>query len=201
MKKICLMLMSGLLIFSTNAIAEKKRVADSTIGIGYPIEEPVISCKDELKFYELSNIDVDNIIPDEIKASIADILSSAQTCEIKLEGVRLILEQFWATDPWCRRDRQTFVEWLATNSGNAIPTEVKNLIDNLLSSPNLQCYEGLSASQSITKHFIPSYNPYPIGVGIASETSSAKSLVDYMNKNQTIKKNSRCRVKRKRSRS
>ena len=114
------------------------------------------SCREILQSYEGVIEDPASLIPGELLATLRALLASTAPCRERLQQITALLEAFWATDPWCLADEQTFTTWVSSAPYLALPAEATSVVTALSSSPTLACRERLSAVFSIVRHYAPS---------------------------------------------
>lgn len=184
-----------------------KAYAESILYDGdVPKEISEEDCRDVLRYYRSLSEEPDSIIPPELMAEILGIANGEAECQKKVEQISALLDAFWATDPWCKRDRQKFTDWLAGYTGNKISPDTKALIWTLLQSDVLACYEGLSASYSIARHFDADSLPQEIYGGVVvspgnSEVMDVNQIASKMKRQRERRKERRGRCSQKQSKS
>jgi hypothetical protein len=161
-------------------------------------------CRDVLRYYRSLSEEQDSIIPPELMAEVLRIAKGEGECQTKVGQIGGLLDAFWATDPWCKRDRQRFTDWLAGYAGSKISSDTKTLIWTLLESNVLACYEALSASHSIARHFDAESLPQEIYSGVvmnagSSEVMDVDQIANKMKRQRERRKEQRGRCSRKQS--
>lgn len=182
-----------------------KAYADSIAFNGEPSKEiSEEDCREVLRYYRSLSEEPNSIIPPELMAEILAIADGKAECQSRVEQISGLLDAFWVTDPWCKRDRQKFTDWLAGYTGHKISPSNKALIWTLLESNVLACYEGLSASHSIARHFDAESLPQDIYGGIIAnpgntEVMDVNQIADKMKRQRERKKERRGRCSQKQS--
>lgn len=188
-------LLGSELLFSTAAQAEREKgsptqgstTVDSSGGTssepgdpGMPIDKPA-DCRDILDSYKDFIADPYSQLEDSVVQAIKAVFTKDEKCPDKVSEIEDILNAYWATEPWCRKDRDTFVTRYTPEVVAKLTTEAQAVVTALLSQGNLTCSETLSAAVTVVRFYDPTFvlydNVIPVdGTPMEGATSARPGL-------------------------
>ncbi len=115
-------------------------VSCMALGVCPPSEpDPEVTCSDLLEAYKERISTPDGIFDDSVVNDINKILASEDKCEDKVTQIESVLNAYWATEPWCRKDRKLFLSLYTEKVVAQIPTSSQKTIGALLQQDPLSC--------------------------------------------------------------
>jgi hypothetical protein len=142
-------------------------------GICPPSEpDPGVKCIDLLESYKERISAPDSIFDDSVVNDINKILASEDKCEDKVIQIESVLNAYWASEPWCRKDRKLFFSLYTEKIVAQIPTSSQETISALLKQDPLSCSETLAAAVTIVRLFNPGFSLYPEGPSVISNVGN-----------------------------
>jgi hypothetical protein len=145
-----------------------------------PIEKP-LECRDILDSYRDFIADPYAQLEDSVVTDIKAVFESQDKCSDKISKIEVILNAYWATEPWCRKDRETFVQRYTPDIAAKLTSEAQAVVSVLLGQGNLTCSETLSAATTIVRFYDPSFVLYEevnpaVGAPVESAISGQPGL-------------------------
>jgi hypothetical protein len=115
-----------------------------------------LKCVDKLESYKDFISSQREIFDDSVVDDINKIIASEDKCADKVSQIDKVLSAYWATEPWCQRDRKLFLS-LYKKVVEQIPTSSRETIGALLQQDLLSCSEALSAAVTIVRLSNPGF--------------------------------------------
>lgn len=126
---------------------------------GMPIYKPA-DCRDILDSYRDFIAAPYAQLEDSVVQAITLVFQSDDKCPDKVSKIEDILNAYWATEPWCRKDRETFVQRYTPDIAAKLTPEAQTMVSVLLSQGNLTCSETLAAATTVVRFYDPTFVLY-----------------------------------------
>jgi hypothetical protein len=144
-----------------------------------PVDSP-IECRDILSSYKEFVKDPFSQLEDSVVQAINSTLTNNEKCEDKVSKVEDILNAYWATEPWCRKDRERFGQRYTPDVSAKLTSEAQTVVIELLSQRNLTCSETLYAATTIVRFYDPSFvlydEVYPVDMATSAKTELSSKV-------------------------
>lgn len=165
------------LVLAGGSILHAERSKSSTsIAIGEPVD-PVVECRTILSSYKEYIRDPFAQLDDSVIQSINAVFVKDITCTSKVTEVEAILSAYWATEPWCRRDREKFVTLYTQAIADQLTTEAKTIVAALLNQGSLTCYETLGAATTVVRLYVPTFVLYEDSATLENSGAAVSSMI------------------------
>jgi len=181
-------LIPALMFVGMGTIAQSQNVEP---GKSDELPQPDVSCSDRIAAYkdyifvQLANSRYP--LDDDTLEKITDVLQSKLRCDAQIEKIDLVINAFWASEPWCKSDKKLFLKKLTAEVRSSIPKSGEKTINDLFKSSQLSCSETLSAAFTVVRLYVPDFeyvessvegdltlgNPTDLASSSASKTVSA----------------------------
>lgn len=148
-----------------------------------PTQKPVYSrddsvrCEDYLGSYRDFIQNDEGKLDSTVRINLQNVLDGPENCDNKVAQIEAILNDFWATEPWCKKDRDAFRGLLTAEVKAAIPASSQETIAALLDQGHLTCSETLSAAITVVRLFNPTFTTSADGGVVVFPEVSAQSGV------------------------
>jgi len=166
-----------------------------------PIAKPV-ECRDILDSYKEFVKDPYSQLEDSVITDLKAVFASDDTCADKVSRIEEILNAYWATEPWCRKDKEIFVQRYTPEVEAKLTTEARAVVAELLSQGSLTCSETLAAATTVVRFYDPSFVLYEVmpvdslpAEGAISAKPALSSKVEFNVDDAAKSRNSKRRLK------
>lgn len=186
-------------------VAEKNAVV-SSVAVGKPASSTLVTpdnyCSDMMDFYRQLANDPESELTHELRVLIASLSDDSSACEVRLQEIETAVAAYWATDPWCKREKGAFQTWLDTAvSTGTIPTHALTTVTELLSDPKASCQDVLYPAQGVIRFYMPEAFPQPEPTVDIAATSARSPVVTALEAaRQSAKKKAKATRDREKSR-
>jgi hypothetical protein len=203
-------------VLLTSGLVQAERSKKGSGSSGTAVSEPGDSnippaeCRDILESYREFVTDPLSQLEESVVQDINAVLSSNDTCDEKVSRIEEILNAYWATEPWCRKDRETFLQRYTSEVSARLTSEARTIVTTLLSQGSLTCSETLYAAVTVVRFYDPSfvlYDMIPIDGTMSTQSGNAQSEIsskvefnvdDVASKKSSKRKLKACQAKVKR---
>jgi hypothetical protein len=162
-------LISSILLSSGIVLAERSKGSPGNASSGTTVSEPSdpenpidksAECRDILSSYKEFVKDPLSQLEDSVVEALNAVFANIETCAKKVSMIEDILNAYWETEPWCRKDRSKFVELYTSDVSAKLTSEARAIVAALLSQGSLTCSETLYAATTVVRFYDPSFVLY-----------------------------------------